>query len=128
MSEWDFLHDLKDKELEDAMSSGATREEWARLLGEDSENGDKEMWKEITKEEWGNLKLIRDCELISNEQFQRIKRHVFGKETKKDDLDFYFDVDVMRNLKLLKNQLDNSELTKEEFHRKAKIFCHFNLD
>jgi hypothetical protein len=29
MGDWDFLHGLSGQELEDAMSSGATAEEWA---------------------------------------------------------------------------------------------------
>lgn len=29
MGDWDFLHGLSGQELEDAMSTGATAEEWA---------------------------------------------------------------------------------------------------
>ncbi|WP_175525274.1 hypothetical protein [Microbacterium sp. cf046] len=37
MSEWDFLHGLTGQELEDAMSTGATAEEWAWIEARESE-------------------------------------------------------------------------------------------
>lgn len=35
MSEWDFLHGLEGQELVDAMSTGATSEEWAWIEAQD---------------------------------------------------------------------------------------------
>ncbi len=31
MGDWEFLHGLKGKELEDAMSTGATTDEWEEI-------------------------------------------------------------------------------------------------
>lgn len=36
MSEWDFLHGLEGQDLVDAMSTGATAEEWAWIEAQDS--------------------------------------------------------------------------------------------
>lgn len=36
MGDWDFLHGLSGQELEDAMSSGATDEEWAWIEAQDA--------------------------------------------------------------------------------------------
>lgn len=41
MSEWDFLHGLTGQELDDAMSSGATAEEWAWIEAHDAEEAEK---------------------------------------------------------------------------------------
>lgn len=37
MSEWDFLHGLTGQELDDAMSTGATAEEWALIEAREAE-------------------------------------------------------------------------------------------
>ncbi len=36
MGDWDFLHGLEGQELQDAMSSGATSEEWAFVEAQDA--------------------------------------------------------------------------------------------
>lgn len=37
MSEWDFLHGLTGQELDDAMSTGATADEWAWIEAREAE-------------------------------------------------------------------------------------------
>ncbi len=36
MGDWDFLHGLSGHELEDAISTGATREEWALIEAQEA--------------------------------------------------------------------------------------------
>ncbi len=36
MGDWDFLHGLSGQELEDAMSTGATAEEWAWIEAQEA--------------------------------------------------------------------------------------------
>lgn len=36
MGDWDFLHGLEGQELQDAMSSGATSQEWAFIAAQDA--------------------------------------------------------------------------------------------
>ncbi len=67
MSEWDFLWGLEGQALEDAMSSGATHEEW------------NEIEHKKTINEWNNLKKLRDSNTITNEEFQRRKKLLFPK-------------------------------------------------
>ncbi|MGK0722025.1 hypothetical protein [Leucobacter sp. W1478] len=38
MSEWDFLHGLEGQELADAISSGATAEEWSMIDAQDADD------------------------------------------------------------------------------------------
>lgn len=105
------------------MASCATYEEWARIEGNDT----ADIYKEIVKEEWKKLKLLRDCNLISNEKFQSVKKKIFSKNNIKtnDDL-FDFDDIEFDNLQRLKVKLDKGELTQDEFNRKVKIFVHIN--
>ena len=37
MSDWDFLYELEGQELEDAMTTGATAEEWAYIAARERE-------------------------------------------------------------------------------------------
>ena len=41
MGDWEFLHGLSGQELDDAMSSGATSEEWAWIEARDAEEAAK---------------------------------------------------------------------------------------
>lgn len=56
MNEWDFLWGLSGKELEDAMTSGMTEEDYLYLA-------DRE--RKVRKEEWEKLKVLRDSGQIS---------------------------------------------------------------
>ncbi|MCH6269362.1 hypothetical protein [Neobacillus citreus] len=70
MSEWDFLWGLSGKELEDAMTSGMTEEDYLYL--EDRE-------RKVRKEEWEKLKALRDSGQISKEEFKNRKIALFSK-------------------------------------------------
>ena len=70
MGDWEFLYDMKDQgysedDIQDAMSSGATPEEWA------------EIEKQERKAEWEKLKSLRDTETISSEEFKKRKAEIF---------------------------------------------------
>lgn len=69
MSEWDFLWGLKGEELEDAMSTGM--DEF------DREYVDNELQRIARKEEWEKLKLLRDSDAITMEDFRSRKRELF---------------------------------------------------
>lgn len=70
MSEWDFLWGLSGQDLEDAMSSGATREEWEYIA--------REQERLERKRKWGTLKSKRDNGDISREEFKRQRELIFG--------------------------------------------------
>ena len=70
MGDWEFLYDMEDQgysedDIQDAMTSGATPEEWAEI-------GKQEM-----KAEWEKLKSLRDTETISSEEFKKRKAELF---------------------------------------------------
>jgi len=71
MSEWDFLWGLSGQELEDAMSSGGTADDWADL---------EEQERKEQKSEWINLKSLRDSGQISREEFKRRKTTLFSND------------------------------------------------
>lgn len=71
MSEWDFLWDLSEEELEDAMSSGGTAEDWNYV--EDQE-------KIKRRVEWDRLKALRDSGEISKEEFKKRKLSLFSND------------------------------------------------
>jgi hypothetical protein len=66
MSEWDFLWGLSGQELEDAMSSGGTADDWAYIEAQER------------KAEWEKLKSLRDCGQISKEEFKKRKIALFS--------------------------------------------------
>jgi len=68
MSEWDFLWDLSGQELEDAMASGGTAEDWAYI---------EEHERMKRKAEWDKLKALRDSGEISKEEFKNRKIAIF---------------------------------------------------
>lgn len=70
MSEWDFLWGLSGKELEDAMSSGMTKEDISFI---------EEQERKVRKEEWEKLKALRDSRQISKEEFKNRKISLFSK-------------------------------------------------
>jgi hypothetical protein len=61
MSEWDFLWGLSGQELEDAMLSGGTSDDWAYV---------EEQERKKRKREWEQLKALRDNGQISKEEFR----------------------------------------------------------
>lgn len=71
MSEWDFLWDLSGKDLEDAMTSGGTDNDWAYVEGQE---------KKKRKVEWEKLKFLRDGGLISKEEFKKRKTALFSND------------------------------------------------
>lgn len=73
MSEWDFLWGLKGKELEDAMASGM--DQFNREYIDNEE-------KRARKEEWENLKLLRDIGAITMDEFRNKKRELFPEQNK----------------------------------------------
>jgi len=68
MSEWDFLWGLSGQELEDAMTSGGTADDWAYV---------EEQERRERKEEWNKLKALRDSGEISKEEFKKRKTALF---------------------------------------------------
>lgn len=73
MSEWDFLWGLKGQELEDAMSSGGTAEDWAYV---------EEHQRKMRRSEWDKLKVLRDNGEISPDEFKKRKSILFPNESK----------------------------------------------
>lgn len=73
MSEWDFLWDLHGQELEDAMSSGGTSSDWHYL---------EEQERKVKRNEWNNLKMLRDNGKISTEEFKKRKTILFSNSAK----------------------------------------------
>lgn len=73
MSEWDFLWGLKGQELEDAMSSGGTAEDWDYV---------EELQRKKRREEWDKLKALRDNGEISPEEFKKRKSLLFPNDAK----------------------------------------------
>ncbi|MBU5253327.1 SHOCT domain-containing protein [Lysinibacillus capsici] len=71
MSEWDFLWGLNGKELEDAMISGGTVNDWAYV---------EEHKRKKSKLEWENLKSLRDSGIISKEEFKKRKTALFSND------------------------------------------------
>lgn len=70
MSDWDFLHEMRDlgysqEEINDAMASGAAPWEWAWIA------------KQEIKAEWEELKSLRDKGEISREEFKKRKAKLF---------------------------------------------------
>jgi len=70
MSDWDFLHEMKDEgysseEITDAAASGASPWDWAHIE------------KQEIKAEWEQLKSLRDTGKISPEEFKKRKRNLF---------------------------------------------------
>ena len=70
MSEWEFLHDMNAQgcskdEILDAMSSGATQEEWATVE------------RMERKQEREKLKVLRDSGQISPYDFKKRKSEIF---------------------------------------------------
>ncbi|MFJ5717385.1 hypothetical protein [Neobacillus sp. NPDC093127] len=70
MSEWDFLWGLSGKELDDAMSSGMTKEDMPYI---------EEQVGKIGNKEWETLKTLRDSSQISKEEFKNRKIALFSK-------------------------------------------------
>lgn len=68
MSEWDFLWGLNGQELEDAMSSGGTQEDW---------NFIEEQERHERKSKWEELKRLRDDGKISRVEFKSRKEQLF---------------------------------------------------
>ena len=73
MSEWDFLWGLKGQELEDAMSSGGTAEDWDYV---------EELQRKKRIEEWDKLKALRDNGEISPEEFKKRKSLLFPNDAR----------------------------------------------
>lgn len=73
MSEWDFLWGLSGQELEDAIASGGTTDDWAYV----EEQGRNEL-----KVEWENLKSLRNGGQISKEEFTKRKTALFSNDIK----------------------------------------------
>lgn len=71
MSEWDFLWGLSGQELEDAMTSGGTDEDWAYI---------EEQERKGRKAEWEILKSLRDSGQISKEEFTKRKIALFSRD------------------------------------------------
>lgn len=71
MSEWDFLWGLTGEELEDAMTSGGTANDWAYV---------EEQERKKRKIEWENLKSLRNGGLISKEEFKKRKTALFSND------------------------------------------------
>jgi hypothetical protein len=67
MSERDFLWGLSGKELEDAITSGMTKEDISCIE------------EQARKEEWEKLKALRDNKQISKEEFKNRKNELFSK-------------------------------------------------
>ena len=65
-SEWDFTWGLTGEELIDAQSTGATYEEWDLIEMEDRQK------------QWVELKVLRDNNQISNEEFKIRKAKIFN--------------------------------------------------
>jgi len=68
MSEWDFLWGLSGEDLENAISSGGTDDDWAYV---------EEQERKKRKMEWENLKSLRDKGIISREEFKKRKTYLF---------------------------------------------------
>lgn len=73
MSEWDFLWGLSEQELEDAMTSGGTADDWAYIEEQERKKG---------KAAWEKLKSLRDSGQISKEEFKRRKAVLFSNDIK----------------------------------------------
>ena len=70
MSDWDFLHEMRDRgysqeEIMDAMASGAAPWEWEGIA------------KQEINAEWEKLKSLRDTGKISREEFKKRKAELF---------------------------------------------------
>lgn len=70
MSDWDFLHEMRDRgytqeEIDGAMASGAAPWEWEWIA------------KQEIKAEWEELKSLRDTGKISREEFKKRKAELF---------------------------------------------------
>lgn len=76
MSDWDFLWDLEGDELKDSMSSGASSWEWDLI----AEREEKEAKKLNVRNEWNELKILRDTGKISKEEFKKRKMNIFPKK------------------------------------------------
>lgn len=71
MSDWDFLHEMRDlgysqDEINGAMASGAAPWEWEWIA------------KQEIKAEWEELKSLRDTGKISREEFKKRKTELFS--------------------------------------------------
>ena len=73
MSEWDFLWGLKGEALLDAMSTGMASDDIAYL-----ERQDDEQQRIHRRQEWEELKKLRDTNAISRETFKKRKSEIFG--------------------------------------------------
>lgn len=73
MSEWDFLWGLSGQELEDAMSSGGTASDWHYVEERD---------RKKRREEWDNLKALRDNGEISPAEFKKRKTELYSNISK----------------------------------------------
>ncbi|MBD5485977.1 MAG: hypothetical protein HDR18_10775 [Lachnospiraceae bacterium] len=69
MSEWDFLWGLEGDELMDAMASGGTEADWEYI---------EEQEKKRRKNQWEELKSLRDTKAITKEEFKRRKVEIFS--------------------------------------------------
>ena len=74
MSEWDFLWDLKGKELLEAQATGGTKEDWEYIQREEDRKTQKVKWEE--------LKYRRDSGEISREEIKKQKAKIFNKHSK----------------------------------------------
>ena len=85
MSEWDFLWGLKGQALQDAMASGIEFDHWDYITVDNVELDDSdeenafinEQHRLALKEEWDHLKLLRDNNSITIEEFRRRKFALF---------------------------------------------------
>lgn len=73
MGDWEFLYGLKGNELKDAMSTGATADEWAEIERQEIQK---------RKDDWENLKVLRDSGEITKEEFKLRKLFLFSNEIK----------------------------------------------
>ncbi|MBD5476437.1 MAG: hypothetical protein HDR17_10755 [Lachnospiraceae bacterium] len=74
MSEWDFLWGLEGDELMDAMASGGTEADWEYI----EEQEKKRRQNQRRKNQWEELKSLRDTKAITKEEFKRRKVEIFS--------------------------------------------------
>lgn len=78
MGDWDFLYGLDGQELDDAISSGGTAQDWTSW----EESGFLESAKQTRgKTEWEKLKILRDSGQITKEEFRKRRFELFKKQS-----------------------------------------------
>lgn len=90
MSEWDFLWGLKGEALKDAMAFGIEQDEWnyrkdtySNIDEDEYKNDIDEQHRLALKTEWDQLKLLRDNNSITIEEFRRRKLALFPVRIRK---------------------------------------------